>query len=315
MVQQWKVTRELDARGAVKLGFGADLPGVDYYVDGELGNSGNDGLGWGGDRALATISQAMIKAATYGASLGQRRGRVRIYVAPDGYTEDIITPLNTVCPFGSLIGVTPTRRSTGAAWIISSTATEPALTVRARGWLIEGFEFDANTTDGCIYLDGTTSNSLARYTEIAHCLFVGAQAGSTDFAVDTNATNPLCVIRDSMAILFASRVITSSTVTAQQWEIYNFVFDDSANYIAPKGSKGFAQGHIHDCTFNERGGSYAATLKIDMRGGQYNMVGPNNFLSGTYDNSGGYYESGNDIWRGNYTEDHPSSVAQGEPAA
>lgn len=285
--------------------------GTNYYVDDVNGVDTNSGLSWA--KAFLTISTAMTAAAALGAST-VRRGGVSIYAAPGGYTEDIITPLNTECPFGSLIGITPTRRSTGAAYITSSTTTEPALTVRARGWLIEGFEFDANTTDGCIFLDGTTSNSLARYTEIANCLFVGAQAGSTDFAVDTNATNPLCVIRDSMAILFASRVITSTNVDAQQWEIYNFNFDDCANYIAPRNSKGFSQGNIHDCTFNEKGGSYTATLKIDMRGGQYNMVGPNNFLSGTYNNSGGYYESGTDIWRGNVTQDHPSSTAQAEPA-
>ena len=300
------------AQGGVKIGIGGifDLPVTNYFVDATLGNSGNSGLGWGTGVALANISQAITKVTALGT-----RGRGRIYVAPAGYTGDFITSLNTEAPFCALIAVSPTMQSRGAAWLASSTATEPNLTVRARGWLIDGFEFDAPATDGCIFLDGTTSNASARYTEIANCLFVGAQAGSTDFAVDTNATNPLCVIRDSMAILFASRVITSTDIDFQQCEIYNFTFDDCANYIAPKNSKGFSQGKIHDCTFNEKGGSYTATLKIDMRGGQYNVIGPNNFLAGTYDNSGGYYESGTDIWRGNATQDHPSTTAQANPAA
>ncbi len=163
------------AQGGVTegLGGGTQEPVTKYFVDGTLGASGNSGLGWGTGVALATISQAMTKVTALGT-----RGRGRIYVAPAGYTEDIITSLNTESPFGALVAVNPTLRSYGAAWIISSTTTEPAITVRARGWSIDGFEVDANTTDGCIFLDGTTSNALAQATEIANCHLAGIQSGS-----------------------------------------------------------------------------------------------------------------------------------------
>jgi hypothetical protein len=73
--EQLRVYRELDARGASKIGLAYDLPGVDYYVDTTLGNNGNDGLGWGSAHALSTIAQAHTDAAAYGGSVAERRGR------------------------------------------------------------------------------------------------------------------------------------------------------------------------------------------------------------------------------------------------
>jgi hypothetical protein len=298
------------AQGGVRIGIGGifDLPVTNYFVDGTLGASGNSGLGWGTGVALATISQAITKVTALGT-----RGRARIYVAPAGYTEDIITSLNTEAPHCALIAVNPLARSAGAAWVISATGSEPALTVRARGWSIDGFEFDSNTTDGCVFLDGTTSNSSAKFTELANCLFSGLYSGSTDFGVDTNHASNIVVIRDSIFFGFANRAITASTVVTEQWEIARCIFQNSANHIAPKGSKGFAEAYIHDSVFYQQGGLFTASIKIDMRVGRYNMV-TNNMLGGTYDNSGGYYASSTDVWRGNATEDHPSSVAQANPS-
>lgn len=287
------------AQGGVKIGLGGvDPPTTDYFVDDTLGAAGNSGLGWGTSVALKTISQAMTKVRALGT-----RGRARVFVAPGGYTEDIITPLNAVLnvgPFGQLIAVNPTKRSVGAAWVISGTTTEPALTVRARGWLIDGFEFDSNTDDGCIYLDGTTSNSNPKFTEIANCLFSGLYSGSTDFGVDTNHAAQLVVIRDSIFFGFANRAITASTVVTEQWEIARCNFLNSANYIAPKGSKGFAESYIHECVFFNQGGLFEPTIMIDMRVGRYNHI-TRNMLGGAYSEAGGYYASSTDFWYGNET--------------
>ncbi|MEE8471222.1 MAG: hypothetical protein V3S51_07830 [Dehalococcoidia bacterium] len=285
------------AQGGVQIGLpgGPNPPTTDYFVDDTLGASGNSGLGWGTSVALKTISQAMTKVTALGT-----RGRARIFVAPGPYAEDIITSLNTEHPFGQLIAVNPTKRSGGAAWVISGTTTEPALTVRARGWLIDGFEFDANTTDGCVFLDGTTSNSSAKFTELANCLFSGLYSGSTDFGVDTDHASNLVVIRDSIFFGFASRAITAETVVTEGWEIARCIFRNSANYIAPKGSKGFAESYIHDCVFFNQGGLFEPTIMIDMRVGRYNHI-TRNMLGGAYSEAGGYYASSTDFWYGNET--------------
>ena len=273
--------------------------GTNYYVDSVNGAATNSGLSWA--QAFSTISLAMTAATALGATT-VRRGGVNIYVAPGGYTEDIVTPLNTQVPFGRLVAINPTARSAGAAWVISATTSEPALTVRARGWSIDGFEFDSNTTDGCIYLDGTTSNSNPKFTEIANCIFSGLYSGSTDFGIDTNHAAQLVVIRDSTFFGFASRAITASTVVTEQWEIARCTFLNSANHIAPKGSKGFAESYIHDCAFFNQGGLFETTIMIDMRVGRYNHI-TRNLLAGTYDNAGGYYASSTDFWYGNACED------------
>ncbi len=283
-------------------------PAVEYFVT-KTGSASNDGLSW--ERAKLTIQSALDLCSADGATTATRGG-CRVYVGPGGYTEDLITPLNTVATFGQLIAYNPTRRSGGAVWLTSATATSPVLTVRARGWLIDGFEFDAPATDGCIYLDGVTANSNTRFTEIANCLFSGYYSGTTDFGVDTNEASALVVIRDSIFFGFASRCITSSSVVTEQWEIKNCQFLNSANFIAPKGGNGWAEASIHDNVFHNQGGLFTATLKIDMRGGRYNYIGPNNFLGGTYDHAGGYYASGTDNWYGNACEDSHQST---NPAA
>ena len=287
------------APGGVMIGMEVKPPTTDFFVDYLTGDDGNSGRAWGKGYALETIQEAMDRITARGAE----RGRCRVFVAPGGYSENIITPLDSIAPFGQLIAVNPTKRAVGAVWLSSPVATSPVITVRARGWLIDGFEIDAPETDGCIYLEGVADNCSAKYTEIANCLFSGFYSGSTDFGVDTNEASVLVVIRDSIFFGFASRCITASTVVTEQWEIKNCIFLNSANYIAPKGSKGFAEASIHDCVFHNQGGLFTAALKIDMRVGRYNNIGPNNFLGGTYDHAGGYYASSTDEWRGNACED------------
>ena len=88
--------------------------GTNFYVDSVNGLATNTGLSWA--KAFSTITLAMTAAAALGATT-VRRGGVNIYVAPGGYAEDIVTPLNTVTPFGTLQAVSPTTRSCGAAWL------------------------------------------------------------------------------------------------------------------------------------------------------------------------------------------------------
>ncbi|KKL67646.1 hypothetical protein LCGC14_2132910 [marine sediment metagenome] len=277
-------------------------PGTAFFVDTTLGSASNDGLSW--ERAFNTITLAMTAVGNLAS-----RGRAVIYAAPGGYTEDITTPTNTLAPFCSLIGINPTMQSRGAAYLASSTATEPNLTVLARGWSVDGFEFDAPATDGCIMLSG----SGAKFFELANCLMVGSTYAS-GFAIDTTDANPLVVLRDSYFYQHLNVAVTSTNVFTLQWEVARCVFWNNGKHIAPKNSKGWQAGWIHDSIFMDVGSQYNATLLIDMRGGSTVHVGPNNFLGGTYSNVGGYYAGSGDFWRGNHSSASENGSAQANPA-
>ena len=138
MVQRWRGHHRIDrlSVGQLEEGFGDPFIGTDFYVDGTLGAASNSGRSWG--NAFSTISLAMTAVGNLGT-----RGRHRIFVAPGGYTEDIETPLNADAPFGQLIAVNPTRaQSFGAVFLTAASALAPVLSIRARGWLIDGFEFE-----------------------------------------------------------------------------------------------------------------------------------------------------------------------------
>jgi len=221
-----------------------------------------------------------------------------------------VTPLNTECPFGVLRAWSPTLQSRGAAWLISATTTEPAITVRARGWSIQGFEIDANTSSGCVYLDGTTGSANPKFFELANCLMVGGAHGS-DFGILTDVAAPLTVLRDSTFYQFGGKAM-DATDFPLKWSIERVWFEDNANHIAPSSSKGLQASRILDCTFVQLGALYSAALKIDNRGGSTLVVGPGNVLGGSYNNAGGYYAGAGDIWAGNLL---PSGLTVANPAA
>jgi len=281
-------------------------PTTDYYVDEANGSDSNDGLTW--RDPLDSIQATMTLAAALGT-----RGRWRCFVAPGGYSEDILTPLNSESPFGQLIAWNPTGgRSAGAVWLQSATSTLPALTVRARGMLISGFEFDANSGSGGggLLLDTVTSNANAKFANIVNCLFIGtSQVGA--YGILTNEPNPLVVISNCYFAGFAGKCI-DATDYPLQWTIQDCDFENSAKYIAPSSSKGFQQAIIRRCNFNHISGDYTAAIKIDMRGGAQNHIGPDNFMGFTYDHAGGYYASSTDYWKGNHTQD---GLTYANPAA
>ena len=278
---------------------GTYLPGptTRFHVDTTLGNDNNSGLSW--DVALATINAAMALAAALGT-----RGRAQIFVAPGGYTEDVVTPLNTECPFGQLIAVNPTTRSFGGAYMIAATATEPTLTIKARGWLISGFEIGGPTTNGCVLLDGASANSNAAGTEISDCIIGGW--GQATFGIDVTKNGaPHTILRNlhfNGIVGPAIKCSSSATDQPRFWEIDHCTFVDNSLHIAMT-PRGFKESWIHDCTFLQNGANRSATLQLDNRGGSACAIGPNNFLSDTYDNAGGYYPGSDEDWYGNASED------------
>lgn len=283
----------LDMRGNL---IGA-TPFQEYHIDGTLGDDNNDGLAWGEDTAFKTIGKFMTVAAALGT-----RGRVRGNVAPGGYTEDIVTPLNTECPFGVLRGWNPGgHRGFGAVWLTSATATEPILTVKARGWRFEGFEYDAPASDGCILLDGLSANSNAAGVVIANSILVGQAQG--DFGIDVRGNGaPYASFLGLHISGFtgpAMKVSESGTDVPRFWLVDDVTFVDNDDHILPGSSRGWKESVIQNSHFIEVGANRSATIMLSMLGGANNIVGPLNTLSGTYSIANGYVPSASDDWAGN----------------
>jgi len=305
-------------QGGVRIGLGGvDYPSTDYFVDTTNGADGNSGLGWGTGVAFATIGQAMTDAATLAV-----RGRVRIFVAPGGYNEDVVTPLNSEHPFGALIGISPTRQSFGGAYIYASTDATPGLLVRARGWLISGFELGCIASSYSVHLqgvssDGTPANTNPAGVEISDCLMGGwAATSGTGINVTGNGA-PHATLRNLHFDGYPGSAIVcteSGTDQPRFWEIDNCVFVDNTNHINfnPRGMK---ESWVHDCAFMQIGANRTATKQLDNTGGNACMIGPNNILGGDYSSAvGGYYAATDDEWRGNHTEDSENGSAQANPA-
>jgi len=272
------------------------MPTTDYFVDSALGSVDNDGLSWA--TALLTISAAMLLAAALGT-----RGRARIFVAPGGYVEDIKTPLNDDCPFGQLIAVNPTPGSSfGAVWVTAATPGVECLQVRARGWYISGFEFDALADAECVVLgEGVGCN--AGGTIIEDCLFVGQNQGlyGIDFANEL-ASNPHVTIRRCGFYGFHSgstdgKCITCTNSSHDQPRfvmIEDCWFGDSDNLIDMV-AQGFKESTIRRCTFYANGSYYNPDEKLNNGGGRDTYI-YDNIFGGTYDHGGGYVAGTNDVW-------------------
>ena len=297
-------------QGGVHIGLGGiDPPTTDYFVDGTLGNDGNSGLGWGTGHSLATISAAMTKATALGT-----RGRVRIFVAPGGYEEDVKTPLNADCPFGQLIAWNPTPgQSYGAVYLTAATAGVECLQVRARGWYISGFEFDALADAECVVLGGGTGCNGSG-TIMEDCLFVGQNQGN--YGIDAQGAPPLVTLRRCGFYGFTSsspagKCITctaSGTDQPRFWLIEDCWFGDSDNLI-DMNPRGFKESIIRNNTFFTNGANQNPDEIIDNTGGNDTII-YGNYFPGTYNNGGGYVAGTNDEWAGNF-----NSISGGITAA
>jgi len=305
------------AQGGVRIGFGGSMPmppTTDYFVDGTLGNSGNSGLGWGTGVALKTIDQAFTKADALAT-----RGRFRIFVAPAGYTEDPNTPLNANAPFGQLIAVNPTPGNTfGAAWWTGSNAGEACLTVRARGWYIAGFEFDALADAECIVIGGGDTGTNGAGLMLEDNLFVGQNQGLAGVDWQSGvAGNPHVTIRNNGFYGFTSGSTAgkclSCTVSGIDQPRFALIehnwFGDSDNLI-DMNPRGFKESIIRYNSFYTNGANQNPDEIIDNTGGNDTQVYGNKFPE-PYTTAGGYVAGTNDNWAGNMAEDVAGEAANG----
>lgn len=281
---------------------------TNYFVDTTNGSDSNDGLAW--TSAFATIGAAMTAAAALGT-----RGRAHIFVAPGGYAEAVVTPTNAQCPFGKLIAVNPTPGgSFGATWIQSPTALTPSITVKARGWLIQGFEIAAVANTPAILLASDSGGNNAGGTEINTCLITGwGTAGSIGINAIYNGSPYTKILNCTFDGLLGDAITCTESGfdNPRWWEIAYNQFRDNANHIDFV-AKGLDEGWIHHNNFMKVGANRTATLQIGLTAGVNNNVGPGNLLSSTYNGTGGYIAGTGDFWFGNFCED---GVSAADPAA
>ncbi len=282
-------------------------PATVYFVDSTNGAASNDGLSW--ERAFNTITLAMTAVGNLSA-----RGRGIILVAPGGYTEDIQTPLNADGPFGQLIGVSPTDRSGGAAFLASTSASTPTITVRARGWRISGFEIDSPTGAAGVLLQRNAGNTLrSDWTEIDHNMIGATITGL--YGVELEGAGKNIHIHDNeFELLQATNgagIFCNTTPVALPLlcTVENNLFRENTNHILMGASWGFNASIIRGNVFQGTGDK-SATKILDLRGGRNNTVVGNYFGiangtgSGQYDESNGKVLAGtNDSWTGNYIND------------
>jgi hypothetical protein len=283
---------------------------IDYYVDGTNGSDTYNGRSWG--RAKATINAAL--------ALCSGRALNRVWVAPGGYNEDVVTPLNATAPFGQLIAWNPTPfKSFGGTYIYASTSGGNSLTIRARGWLVDGFEIGVSGAGKSIVIGGATAGNNGGGAIIQNCIISGWGTGIAGIDFQSSiASNAHVSILNNFFDGFNNAGNTAVCIQCSNSgidqpryvKVLDNLFADSDNYIAmnPRGMK---ESEIKRNTFLRTGANYDAVLKLDNRGGNGCMISQN-ALGDTYDNAGGYYPGSNEDWYGNYSQD---GITTANPAA
>lgn len=251
----------------------------------------------------------------------------QIIVAPAAYTENV--EINAGDPnYCAIIGAGVQNNG----WYPSLTASatdEPALTIKAEGWLIEGLLFNCPASSSGIQLWCSTTDTGAYKTYIKDCIFDGLWSGK--YGVEFYGA-PDRVVIDGCEFLelnngdttaFAIITTNSSFSNAYECKILNNIFWENENHIGSLNTNSFL-GSLFMGNVIHEGQLIAATVKLDLRAGkQGENVVVGNYFCGDYSNTGGYYadtgSAGN--WCGNWCEDDaeaevgPDGVSIAVPAA
>ncbi|KKN56937.1 hypothetical protein LCGC14_0567290 [marine sediment metagenome] len=293
--QQLRVTREVDFSGAAKIGLAPDYPGNVYHVD-KTGNDGNDGLGWGGGRALLTIQAALDKCSG--------RGLHTVLVASGAYQETLTTPNNATAPFGQLIGME--ARDTGSGCYLYSVGTTNILTINARGWRVSGFEFESGSAAAGIKLVRESGGvNRSDYTQIDNCAFVTGKYG-----IEVTGAPYEVVIRNCTFFNLTTGAIyhtDSSWANARKWTIRGNDFSENASHIYLPMNQSFIYRNIFQGTGSTRSAKDANLLNITGGTLGMNQVSENHLGiadgtgAGQYDETSGSCQGGTtDFWQGNW---------------
>lgn len=241
--------------------------GNTYFVDVNSGSNGNSGKE--PSKAWETLTYAFTRISSWDT----------IMVAPGNYTGNYQTPLNADAAFVSLIGVQATDMGFGP-WAGATTSTSPILEVKARGWRISGFEFDAPASSSAIKLT-TSGTSNANYTQIDNNLITGG-AGTGKYGIDWSGAPTYTKVLNNRFDGFGASGATalwcsdSSTDVPRMCRIHGNEFQENTSHIAMN-PRGFKSSVISGNFFHLDGISRDATVLLDTRGGGGNQIVGNYF--------------------------------------
>lgn len=285
-----------------------------FMVNDDGGSDSNNGLSWA--KPLKTI-QAGLDAV----SALAKRGKGIVLVAPGGYSEDLVTPTNALGPFGQLIAVnSPDNPSGGAVWLTSTDPANPILTVRARGWLIDGFEFDlpaGASGAAAVILDSQTSLASGDYTHIRRCSFQGGL--NSRMGIDFKNNLRLVIVEgceffdifNSSGTGEAIGCSYSTTANARLCKIIRNLMRGNDRNISFNGNRGCNESVFED-NILIASNAKTPTGYLTLAGGTTGLnVVRRNLFGGTYSIAGGYsVAQSNDIWAENYDATGALKTAQ-----
>jgi hypothetical protein len=238
---------------------GGSIYGTTWFVDPTSGGDGNSGKEPG--KAFKTLTKVFTMVGAWDT----------IFCAPGDYSGNYSTPLNSVAPFVSLIGVQATDLGLGP-WM-AGTAGSPIINVRARGWRISGFEFDGVSDEASVKLT-TSGTSNANYTQIDNCLFTGGKYGIDWVGAPTYSK----IVGSNFEDILTSAFICtdSSTDVPRRCMIYGNEFKENIAHISMN-PRGFKDSTIRGNVFSLDGVTRDATVLLDTRGGGGNAIVGNYF--------------------------------------
>lgn len=242
-----------------------------WYVDPNRSTSGN-GKSW--NSAFNDLAEALLAVGS----------NDYIFCAPAGYTGNYSTPLDAGARRVSLIGVNAGRLGLGP-WFGPSVTSLPSLTIKARGWMISGFEFDNPATSYGIQLNTLTdATEIGSYTEIKNCLFTGGRGG-INFKGGGTYINIHHNRFDEMAGTGAGDGAIMCTDSSHQCPImchvHNNEFMENITHIGM--GKGTARGFNSSIigpgnVFQVTGGNRTCTLIMDLRANKGGNTVVNNWF-------------------------------------
>jgi len=277
-----------------------------YFVDGDMGSDGNDGLS--PESAKATVQAAVTAAAAR--NLYSQSGSI-IYVKakhmdagatdPESYAENIVIPAaggaNTV-----IVGVSANRTQCGLPQLkVGATTTSPLLTVRAPGCALINMGVNGyGGTGGGILLDddGSTKTALGfsvLNSHLKNCVGTTATDCRTGGAIMWSANGGAWQVRIAGNVFYKNvgDVVLKGTGVSvpQDVIIENNTFQGLATsvdchlYLA--GGSGMASVTVNNNVFADvlpALGSGSITRYVDMTG--CTGIFSNNVVAGSYTTTG-----------------------------
>lgn len=276
----------------VPLSSGYPEPRGVWYVDGNVGDNGREGIGW--QTAMLTMAQAFTRVQS--GDVIFTRGNIREQIsAPAGIFDVKIVGVGTRPRHAD--AHTGNNGYSAATWKApaSPTSTTPLLILRQQGWGLFNILFDGPSDAAAVRLfrDGGSGDAEddASHAHIAGCKFVAGQNH-----IEFHGGLSQCLIENNMFFGATAdsflETVGAGIGTNNFHEILNNKFHSNDTHI----DVGLNSATIEGNTFGARSGS---ANRIDLTGGANNMVW-RNLLAGTYSNAGGYIAGTNDVWAGNF---------------